>query len=90
VRRYTRGGLRAEVEAQDLRVLWLSNVFSWLLAPVWYKRRMRPGGSPELGLDVSFPAVDRIALLMTRLERAVIARIQLPAGTSILCVAERC
>jgi len=88
-RRYTARALQSELESQGLTVLWSSHIFSWLVAPVWLKRRLRPGGGPELGLDVVSPSVDRAALLLTRLERAVISRTSLPVGTSILCVAER-
>jgi hypothetical protein len=88
VRRYTRASLRAELEAQGFEVLFLSHVFSWLLVPVWARRRSH-AGEPQLGLDVESRAVDATALLLTRLERAVINRMALPFGTSVLCVARR-
>jgi SAM-dependent methyltransferase len=88
-RRYTRRLTRAQVEAEGFRVRYCSHIFSWLVAPVWAKRRTRPGGGAELGLDVASPAIDRTAALLTTLEAILVARVPLPAGTSILCVAER-
>jgi SAM-dependent methyltransferase len=86
VRRYSRAALRAELERADFDVVFLSHVFSWLVLPVWARRRL-PGGETPLGLDIASPAVDVAALLLTRLERAVITRAPLPLGTSVLCVA---
>ncbi|HET9730354.1 MAG TPA: class I SAM-dependent methyltransferase, partial [Acidimicrobiia bacterium] len=88
-RRYNRRMLRRELHAAGLDVLWVTHVFSWLVAPVWWKRRARPGGQPEFGLDVSSPLIDRSALLLTRMERALARRVPLPLGTSVLCVATR-
>jgi dolichyl-phosphate beta-glucosyltransferase len=88
-RRYTRRLMRRTVEAQGLRVEYVSHVFSWLVAPVWLKRRAHASGKPEYGLDVTSSFVDRSALLLTRLERTSIGRVELPLGTSILCVATR-
>lgn len=87
-RRYSRSMLRAELEAAGFEVLILSHVFSWLVLPVWLRRRMRPGSEPELGLDVTSSLIDAAALILTRLEWAIVARRPLPAGTSILCVAQ--
>ena len=86
VRRYTRASLRAELEGAGFDVVFLSHIFSWLFLPVWARRRLHRG-EPQLGLDVDSAIVDRAALLLTRLERAVVNRVPLPAGTSVLCVA---
>ena len=86
VRRYTRASLRAELEEAGFDVVFLSHVFSWLFLPVWARRRIHRG-EPQLGLDVDSAIVDRAALLLTRIERAVVNRVPLPAGTSVLCVA---
>ena len=86
VRRYSRVALRAELEREGFDILFLSHVFSWLVAPVWVRRRL-PGGDTPLGLDIASPAIDAAALLLTRLERAVVTRVSLPLGTSVLCVA---
>lgn len=88
-RRYTRPALRRDLEAAGLEVRWMSHVFSWLTIPVWLKRRVVPGGEPQLGLDVGSPLLDRVSMLLTRLEWAVASRVPLPLGTSILCVAAR-
>jgi dolichyl-phosphate beta-glucosyltransferase len=88
-RRYTRRSLRGELEESGCRVVWSSHVFSWLFAPVWLRRRTRPSSEPQLGLDVASPWIDRFAMLLTRLEWAVVSRIPLSFGTSLLCVATR-
>ena len=65
-KRYTRKSLRAELEQAGCRPIWSSDVFSWLVVPVWLRRRTRPSGEPQLGLDVSSPMIDRISMLLTR------------------------
>lgn len=88
VRRYSRPALATELRRAGFQPTFLSHVFSWLVAPVWVKRRGGGGGDdPGLGLDVASPAIDRMAAILTRVERAVIRRVGLPMGTSILCVA---
>jgi SAM-dependent methyltransferase len=86
-RRYTRRTLREEVEAAGFEVERLTHVFSWLLAPVFLKRRLGKGEEPQLGLDVSSPFVDRAAALLTRVERALVGKVSLPFGSSVMCVA---
>jgi dolichyl-phosphate beta-glucosyltransferase len=88
-RRYTRRTLRADLERSGLEVIWMSHVFSWLALPVWAKRRLMPGAEAQLGLDVTSPLVDRLSMLLTRIEWEIVSRIPLPVGTSILCVARR-
>jgi hypothetical protein len=69
--------------------VWASHVFSWLALPVWIRRRLRPRDAPELGLDVESPLIDRLSMLLARLEWLVVSRVRLRLGTSILCVAKR-
>jgi SAM-dependent methyltransferase len=88
-RRYTRTLIRAQLTEQGFRPRYVSHVFSWLVIPVWAKRRLRPGGGPESGLDVASPLVDRSASFLTMLENTLVGRLQLPIGTTILAVAER-
>jgi dolichyl-phosphate beta-glucosyltransferase len=88
-RRYTRSSLRAELEAAGCEVIWCSHVFSWLVAPVWLRRRTRPSSEPQLGLDVSSSAIDRLSMVLTRAEWAVASHVPLPLGTSVLCIAAR-
>jgi hypothetical protein len=88
-RRYTRTALRAEVEQSGLEVVWISHIFSWLVLPVWLKRRMLPSEAPQLGSDVASPALDRISMVLTRVEWALVSRLSIPVGTSVLCIAKR-
>jgi SAM-dependent methyltransferase len=86
-RRYTRKTLQRDLDAAGLRPVVLTHVFSWLVLPVWLKRRFSPGQQAELGLDQTSPWLDRIAMVLTRLERGLIGRASSPLGTSVLCVA---
>jgi hypothetical protein len=54
---------------------------------VWLKRRMTTGNQPELGLEQTSPLLDFAAMVLTRFERALIGRVSVPLGTSVLCVA---
>ena len=87
VRRYTRPLLRAQLERSGFRLLELSHVFSWLVLPVWLRRRTARNATEQLGLQDQSPMIERAALLLTRAERAVVRRVSLPIGTSILCLA---
>jgi SAM-dependent methyltransferase len=88
VRRYSRPVLREQLADTGFRPLMLTHVFSWLVAPVLLKRRLSTGEGPELGLDQSSAVIDRAAMVLTWVERALLGRVALPLGTSILCVAE--
>ena len=46
VRRYTRRGLRTEIEAAGFRTRLVTHVFSWLVPPVWATRRLRARHGP--------------------------------------------
>jgi SAM-dependent methyltransferase len=89
VRRYRRAALVAQLAEAGFEPVLAGHVFSWLVPPVWWRRRARSSGEAELGLDVASPAVDRAAMVLTALERATVGRVPLPFGTSILCVARR-
>ncbi len=89
VRRYTRRGLRTEIEATGFRTRLVTHVFSWLVPPVWATRRLRRDTGPELGLDRTSLLIDSAAAALTLLERTLVGRWSLPLGTSILCVAEK-
>jgi SAM-dependent methyltransferase len=89
IRRYTRSSLRSELDAAGLEPVLVSHVFSWLVVPVWVTRRMAAGGGAELGLDRTSFVVDRAAMVLTALERALLGRVSTPLGTSVLCVARR-
>jgi SAM-dependent methyltransferase len=87
-RRYTRSMLRRQMNAAGLEPIINTHVFSWLVVPVFLKRRLSSQGA-ELGLDQTSPLIDLAAMVLTRLERSTIGRASLPVGTSVLCVARR-
>lgn len=89
VRRYDRRLLRSQLAAAGLEPMILTHVFSWLVVPVWVKRGVASSGTAELGLDQTSVLVDRTAMVLTRLERALVGRMSSPFGTSLLCVAVR-
>jgi dolichyl-phosphate beta-glucosyltransferase len=88
-RRYTRRSLRDELERGGCKVIWSSHVFSWLVLPVWLRRRTRPSDEPQLGLDVASPLIDRLSMVLTRLEWIMVSHVPLRFGTSLLCIARR-
>jgi SAM-dependent methyltransferase len=88
-RRYTVRTLRADLERAGCEVVWASHVFSWLVLPVWLRRKAMGGGEPQLGMDTSSTLIDRSSMVLTRLEWLIAARRPLPLGTSVLCVARR-
>ena len=88
-RRYSRPLLRQHLEDSGFRVVWISHVFSWLVLPVWLARRLNTDPERQLGLGRTSALVDAAALVLCRLERAVVRRCPLPLGTSILCVAAK-
>lgn len=88
-RRYSRRLLRQHIEASGFRVLWISHVFSWLVVPVWLARRLQTDPEGQLGLGQTGAVIDPIALVLCRLERALVRLCPLPLGTSILCVAAK-
>jgi SAM-dependent methyltransferase len=89
VRRYTRQALRAELTAVGFEPVLLSHVFSWLVPPLWLKRRVLSGGAPEIGHEQSGFVMDTAAKALTAAERTLLHRASLPVGTSVLCVATR-
>jgi dolichyl-phosphate beta-glucosyltransferase len=86
VRRYTRPALRRQLAAAGFRPVSMSHIFSWLVVPLLLQRRLATG-EEQLGLDRRSPLLDRVALLLTRLELMVVRHLSLPLGTSIICVA---
>jgi SAM-dependent methyltransferase len=89
LRRYTRSSMRAELGAAHLEPLLLGHTFSWLVPPMWLMRKALSGETAELGFDRASPAIDRAASALTLGERALLGRVALPFGTSVLCVATR-
>jgi hypothetical protein len=90
-RRYDRALLRTQLAAAGFEPVLLSHVFSWLVPPVWVERRLRPErvGDPALGLDRTSFLLDRMAMVLTTIERELLGRVPLPFGTSLLCVAAK-
>jgi SAM-dependent methyltransferase len=86
VRRYSRAALDAELAGARLRPLVLAHVFSWLVLPRLPMRRLLGGGSVASGHEPT-SLVHRAALALTPAERSLLARVSLPFGTSVLCVA---
>jgi dolichyl-phosphate beta-glucosyltransferase len=86
-RRYTRATLRADLASAGFEPVVLGHVFSWLVPPVWWRRRLRATDQAELGLDVASPAIDVAAMVLTWCERVVLGRLPMPFGTSLLTVA---
>jgi 2-polyprenyl-3-methyl-5-hydroxy-6-metoxy-1,4-benzoquinol methylase len=87
VRRYTRRRLRADLVAAGFEPVLVTHVFSWLVPPVWLRRKVVHPDTAELGLDQASWAIDRAAMVLTLVERTAIGRVPLPFGTSVLCVA---
>jgi dolichyl-phosphate beta-glucosyltransferase len=87
--RYNKRLLRQQLAAVGFRPTVLTHVFAWLVAPVWLKRKLATGGEAELGLDQTSVLIDRTAMVLTAIERALIKRVSMPVGTSLLCVARR-
>jgi 2-polyprenyl-3-methyl-5-hydroxy-6-metoxy-1,4-benzoquinol methylase len=88
-RRYAKRTLRADLEAAGLQVEYIGHIFSWLVPPVWLRRRVLHPRSPELGLDTGGSIIDGLALVLTASERALLRFVSLPVGTSILAIARR-
>jgi SAM-dependent methyltransferase len=89
LRRYTRRTLVEELRAAGLEPVLISHVFSWLVPPVWLRRRVTGRAQAELGLDVQSPPIDRAAMVLTAVERLGVGRLSSPLGTSVLAVARR-
>ena len=89
VRRYTMPLLRERLRECGFEPVFMSHVFSWLVPPVWLQRRMTADKQRQLGLDRTSPVIDRAALVLSRIERAVVRAVRLPLGTTILCVGRK-
>jgi SAM-dependent methyltransferase len=87
-RRYTRALVREQLVAAGFEPVINTHVFSWLVVPVFLKRRLSSQGA-ELGLDQTSPLIDLAAMVFTRFERSVVGRAASPLGTSVLAVGLR-
>ncbi len=88
-RRYSRRTLRSDLEAAGLQVEYVGHIFSWLVPPVWLRRRVVHPRSPELGLETGGAFIDGMALALTASERALLRHVSVPVGTSVLAIARR-
>jgi len=86
-RRYTRTRMRLDLDQSGLEPLTITHVFSWLLPPVWLRRRLTRRDQADLGLETQSAAIDRAAALLSGIEARIVQRTWLPAGTSVLSVA---
>jgi len=89
-RRYTRRDFRAKIEAAGLRVVRLTS-FASIVPPLMVLSRLIPRGEydPEFELRIG-AATNGILLALSTIERGIIAAgVSLPAGGSLLAVAER-
>jgi dolichyl-phosphate beta-glucosyltransferase len=88
-RRYSRAALEAELTEAGFQPRILTHVFSWLVLPLWWERRVLGRRRPRLGLEHDSVPIDRLAMALTLLERQLVGRVSLPVGTSILAVADK-
>jgi SAM-dependent methyltransferase len=87
VKRYDRGLLRSELESCGFEVRECGHVFSWLVPPVWLRRRTAKDSRQQLGLDAGSPAFGRVAGVLTEAEQRLTRRVSLPIGTTVMAVA---
>jgi len=86
-RRYNRGLLKTELRAAGFEVLRVSHVFGWAVAPVWWQRRPSKDVATQVGAEAAgSPRIERIAGVLTGLEKRVMRRLPLPLGTSVVGV----
>ena len=86
-RRYTRAAIIRQLDDAGLEPVYVTHVFSWLVAPVWFRRRQAREPEAQLGLDQRGGTIDAVARLLTEVEIRVACRVPLPLGTSIVAVA---
>jgi len=83
-RRYNRRLLASELRAAGFEVLRVSHVFGWAVAPVWWQRRPSKDVATQVGAETaSSPKIDRVAGVLTAIEKRVVRRVPLPLGTSV-------
>ena len=90
-RRYTRASLVAEFDRAGLSVERATYFHSWLLLVAWTFRRFRGLFGKDEGADDFMPPapLNRVLLGLTRAERRLLARTDLPFGLSVLAIARR-
>lgn len=90
-RRFTPAQLRQLVEDAGLATTQLTCWLSLLMPLVWLKRRLTPHSpTPKSDLEEApGPVLNSMLLGIMAVERALLRRVSLPVGTSILCVARK-
>ncbi|MBX3412076.1 MAG: class I SAM-dependent methyltransferase [Pirellulales bacterium] len=91
-RRFTAGRLRPLLEAAGFRIVRLSYWNSLLLPPIWLARRVLPSKKSESDFnDGTLPAwpVNAALDLAMRFEHGLSRVVNLPAGVTLSCVAQR-
>jgi dolichyl-phosphate beta-glucosyltransferase len=83
--RYTTAAVDALVRGAELEPVMLTYVFSWLVVPMYVVRRVLH----RSGLDMGGALTDRVALVLTAVERRLLGRVRVPIGSTVLCVARR-
>jgi SAM-dependent methyltransferase len=87
VKRYTRPMARREISDAGFEVRSCSHVFGWLVPPMWVFRHLSSDRHTQLGLGASSAFVEKVALVLSSIERRVCRRVSLPIGSSIALVA---
>lgn len=87
LQRYTAKDLRRHLGAAGLEVEAMQHVLPWAVPPVLIVRRLL--GRPATGLEPAPAVIDRMALVLTSIERHLLWRVRLPVGVSLLAVARR-
>lgn len=90
-RRFTPRQLRQLLENAGLETRLLTCWLTLLLPMVWLKRRLTPHSpTPKSDLEEApGPLLNAVLLGVMAVERALLRRVSLPVGTSILCVARK-
>jgi SAM-dependent methyltransferase len=88
-RRYTASGFRDLCLTSGMRIRRLSYAMTFLLPVVWIVRRFTRNAADKKASLVEVPgAVNRVLVRLLAIENALIRRLSLPWGVSVLCVAE--
>ena len=89
-RRYTKESLAKVLLKNGFKVQKISYMYSFLVLPVLVVRFIKSLFFKEnygSDFELSSPVINKLFLGISRIERAVIMKYQLPVGTSLICVA---
>ena len=89
-RRYFASLLDVQLREAGFVPMSLHHIFSWLVPPVYFVRRLRPQSvQDQIGLDVGGALIAMVAQTCARAERAVGAALRMPVGTSLIGVGKK-